>query len=189
MTITVKVGKKDLEKSTENTSSDTKTNVILSLNARKTIDGHIMIMDHDEIDIVVIPNKNKIITFPKKSFQDATYGSQDRLFNFLNSKGVIARDSIRAGNVYGSMEAKIPDPLPGINAIQLAVFSIGKFLEEEKPHIEMEAQYEKEFEDFLVNPDEKDSTELGEVPQKTKQGSIPKYMDWYKTKQYTPYGY
>ena len=36
-------------------------------------------------------------------------------------------------------------------------------------------KHKKDLEDSLLNPDAKDSTELGEVPQETFKGSIPKY--------------
>jgi hypothetical protein len=34
----------------------------IKLNARKTLDGNIMVYDHPMIDIVIMPTKNKIIT-------------------------------------------------------------------------------------------------------------------------------
>ena len=40
----------------------------LSLNARKSLDGNIMIFDHQDIDIVVMPEKNKIITILLTAF-------------------------------------------------------------------------------------------------------------------------
>lgn len=144
----------------------------LKLKIRKTIDGNIMIMDHDDLDIVVLPNEKKIITFPKSSYEDSVYMCQDRFFNFLALKGVIKRDSIQAGNVYGSLEASYPDAVGGANATQLAVFTVGKFIEAEKPHIETERYYDQEFEKSLTKPDDEDSTSLGEIPQAEKKGSI-----------------
>lgn len=174
MTVTVKVGDKP--------SSNT-----LSLNARKSIDGNIMIMDHDEIDIVLMPEKKKIIAFPKKSLQDSVYAAQDRFFNYLGVKGVITRESIKSGNVYGSMECEYPEPLQGVNAVQVVVYSIGKFIEEEKPHMDWEAKLEQEFEDALTDPDDKNSTELGEVPHKAQKGSIPRSGNSYLTRRNMTY--
>ena len=42
----------------------------ISLNARKTLDGKIMIMDHRDMDIVIDTKGNKIITFPKNEMSD-----------------------------------------------------------------------------------------------------------------------
>ena len=39
----------------------------MELNIRKTLGGNLMIMDHDDIDIVLLPEQNKIIAFPKDS--------------------------------------------------------------------------------------------------------------------------
>ncbi len=161
MTIEIKVG--------DNHSDNGPT---LKLKIRKTIDGQIMIMDHNEIDIVVMPEKKKIITFPKKSMHDSVYACQERFFNYLSQKGVINRESVQSGDVYGSIQAEYPDAVNEASAAQLVVFTIGKFLEEEKPHMELQQELEDEFEKELTNPDEEDSTELGEVPHSKKKGSI-----------------
>ena len=41
-----------------------------------------MIPDHEDIDMVFLPEKNKCVTFPKASMSDKVYAAQDRLFNF-----------------------------------------------------------------------------------------------------------
>jgi len=161
-----------------------KTETKMSLVARKSIDGNILIMDHNDIDIVVLPEKKKIIAFPKKSLQDSVYSTQDRLFNYLGTKGVIKRESVRSGNVYGSMEAEIPEPVAGINPIQISVFTIGKFIEEEKPHMDMDEYIQDEFEERLTEPEGDESTELGEVPQRAIKGSLPKDANMYKTRRW-----
>ena len=56
----------------------------ISLNARKSLDGNILIFDHDIMDIVIMPEKKKIITFPKNTMGDHVYNAQDRLFDFLS---------------------------------------------------------------------------------------------------------
>ena len=165
MSINVKVG--------SSANAIEKTNhPSMNLNARKSIDGHIMIMDHKDIDIVVVPDKKKIITFPKTSMHDNVYSVQDRLFIFLANKGVIKRESIQSGDVYGSLQAEYPDAVNDVDATQMVVFTIGKFIAEEKPHMQQEEYQEEEFEKRLTNPDEEESTELGEVPQAAKKGSI-----------------
>ena len=42
--------------------------VTLELKARKSLDGNIMIFDHEEMDIVVMPTQNKVVTFAKNDF-------------------------------------------------------------------------------------------------------------------------
>ena len=36
-----------------------------TLNARRALDNSVMIFDHKEIDIVLMPNKNKVVAFAK----------------------------------------------------------------------------------------------------------------------------
>lgn len=61
----------------------------ISLQARKTLDGHIMIFDHKDIDIVMMPKENKIVAFPKESMGTHVYEVQDRLFKFLFKKELL----------------------------------------------------------------------------------------------------
>ena len=145
----------------------------MELNIRKTLGGNLMIMDHDDIDIVLLPEQNKIIAFPKDAMSDIIYGTQDRLFYFLEKKGLIEYGSVRSGNVYGSVEAKIVTPVEeGVSALQSAVYSVGKFIEEEKPYFMTMKAYEEREEQEMLNPDDEDSTELGEVPHQAEKGSM-----------------
>lgn len=144
----------------------------IKLNARKSIDGQIMIMDHNDIDIVVIPDKMQVIVFPKTSLVDQVYTCQERFFNYLAMKGVIKRETVQSGDVYGSIQAEYPEAVNGADATQLVVFTIGKFMADEEPHMREEEYREEEFEEKLTAPDEEDSTELGEVPQAEKKGTI-----------------
>ena len=160
MAINIKIGDKNPE------------GISLKLNIRKTISGDIQVCDHSDVDIVILPDKKKIIVFAKSSLNDEVYDTQDRFFNFLALKGVIKRESVQSGDVYGSMMAEYPDAVNDANTTQLVVFNIGKFIEEEKPHMEMEAHFEEEFERSLTEPNEENSTELGDVEQKEKKGGM-----------------
>lgn len=144
----------------------------MKLKIRKTMDGQIMVMDHNDIDIVVMPSTRKVIAFPKTSYQDNVYACQDRFFRFLTDQGVLKRDSIQGGNVYGAMEALYPGAVEGIDPDQMIVFAIGKWIEEERPHMKREEAYEEKWENDLVNPNEDDSTSLGEIGHSAKKGSI-----------------
>ena len=142
------------------------------LNARKSIDGNIMIFDHQDIDIVLVPRNKKIVTFSKgrKVTSDKVYKTQNRLFEFLSKKGVIAHDSIQGGNVYGSVEAKLLESIDEkINPFHVALFLIESFMKEERPYFVDEFEEEEE---YLLNPSDEDSTELGEIPHEEKKGSL-----------------
>mgnify|MGYP003653607146 CR=1 FL=1 len=149
------------------------------INARRSLDGNIMIFDHIDIDIVYAPGKKKLLTFAKQMQSDSVYAAQNRMFDYLMRHGVVIPESIRGGNVYGSMEAQVPEPAGDLDATKVVMMSISKFLEEEKPYFMYEKAYkENEIED-LVEPDPEDSTELGEVPQAAKKGSIGKLRGFY----------
>tara|TARA_R100000008_G_scaffold85680_1_gene76288 strand:+ start:2623 stop:3174 length:552 start_codon:yes stop_codon:yes gene_type:complete len=165
--ITIKIGDKAISPEPE-----TATQAKLSMEIRRTLDGNYIITDHPNLDIVVLPEGKKILALAKESFGDQVYDTQNRLFNFLNQKGVIVYDSVQGGNVYSSMEAVIPESkIAGIDSIQAVIFSIGKFLEEEKPYFEQAQQYIEDEERRLLDPNEEDSTELGEVPHETTKGA------------------
>ncbi len=152
---------------------DEKPQVSITLDIRKSLNGDYMIKDHPLIDIIVMPQKNKILALSKDSMGDRTYYAQNKLFDFLYKKGVIAPDSIQAGNIYSSMEATILTPIDqSMDPIQVAVFSINKFLEKEMPIFAYEKQFDEMQEDNLTEPDDSKSTELGEVPHKPKKGVL-----------------
>jgi hypothetical protein len=148
----------------------------VSLNIRRGLDGRLMITDHDHIDIVMLPDKQKIISFAKQDFSDIVYETQNRLFDYLVDKGICAPESVQGGNVYGSLEAKILTlKEPQIPIEHLFSLNIQKWLKKEMPALEMDKEYSEKFTDMLTEPDQSDSTELGEVPQEEDKGSIPRY--------------
>lgn len=150
----------------------------MNLRARKSLDGSIMITDHYVIDIVVIPDSNKVATFPKNAYTDEVYTAQNRLFDHLTKAGVIDRESIQAGAVHGSLEGVIQESAGDVPPTDLTVMSIGKFLEKEKPEYMFLKAYDDEIDDMYTEPDAEDSTKLGEVPQEEFKGSVsrsPRY--------------
>ena len=122
----------------------------ISLNARKTIDGKIMIMDHIDIDIVIDPEAKKIITFPKSVMSDEVYQTQNSYFDFLTKKGVIDRASVHSGDVFASMQGTYPDPIDeGVSPTQIALLSTYKFIEKERPRFEAEEWLDDKVEDMV----------------------------------------
>jgi len=148
----------------------------MKLNIRKAVDGSLMIFDHPEMDIVVVPSTSKVVTFPKKSYNDEVYSAQNRLFDFLFKSGVITPGTVEGGNVHGAMGAVILPPKNSkFPVADLVVLSVGKFIEKEKPDYLFAQAYEKEVEDMYIDPTDEDSTPLGKVPQAVKKGSIQPY--------------
>jgi len=143
----------------------------VELNARKALDGSLLIMDHKKIDIAVVPDKLKVVTFPKTTATEDVYDYQNRLFELLSDKGVIDRSTVQGGDVYRSLEGLLYEN-EQINALQAAVFVIAEFLAYEAEHERVADNYEKELEDMYTHPSDRDSTEYGEVPQYAEKGSM-----------------
>jgi len=163
MPITIKIGK------------PTSAKVRLDLNVRKSMGGDLMIFDHGDIDIVLSAGKNKVITFPKETMSDLTYGAQNRLFTYLHKKGLVIPESIHAGSFYGSIEGEMePASSEELSTPKMALINISRFIEEERPYFEATEAIISMDDEELLHPDKEDSTELGDVPQKADQGSLRK---------------
>jgi hypothetical protein len=153
--------------------------VSFKMNARRSIDGNIMIFDHIDIDIVYSPTTKKVVTFAKDLLSDTVYATQNRMFEYLTKKGVVTHDSVRGGNVYGSIEGQIPEPAGDIDTTQIVLMSIGKFIEEEKPYFMYEKAYREMEVEELTDPPADETTPLGRVPQAAKKGSIGKLRGYW----------
>jgi hypothetical protein len=177
MSVKIKVGSNQSPSPVPN-SPGVKINIVpetlkISLKARQTLDGKIMILDHLHMDIVLDVGGNKITTFPKDQITEEVYGSQNNYFKFLIREGVILPDSVRSGNVFGSLESLYPESAnEGVSSEQVVLLATKKFLEQVTPALEAQEYIENEIEDHLIDPNPSDSTELGEVPEEPKKGSI-----------------
>lgn len=144
------------------------------LNVRRTLNGDLMIFDHNDIDIMILTEKKKIVAFAKDMMSDIVYGAENRLFTHLRRQGVIAYDSIQGGNVYGSMEGLMlemkGDKQP--ETIDYVLYQISEWMNTERPYFESNQAYDDMMDDHLLNPDDEFSTELGEVPHEEEKGGI-----------------
>ena len=148
-----------------------KINYMFELIARETLNGDLLIYDHKDIDIVLMQEKKKIVAFAKDILTDNVYGAESRLFEFLRKKGIVAYDSIQGGNIYGSMEAKILESKK-YDSVKSALLNIVEWFKNEKPMMDDLDVHDDMMDDALLYPDEKNSTELGEVPHEEEKGSI-----------------
>lgn len=156
--------------------NDKSTGLKKQLKIKKNVSGHYMMTEHPDIDVIIMPDKTKILLLGKNENSDMVYRLQDKMFQHLCSQGVITPDTIKGGNVYGSMEATFPkDTSDGKPGLLVALYNIAQYIEDQRPIFKAMLKHKKELEDSLLNPSIKDSTELGEVPQETFKGSIPKY--------------
>jgi hypothetical protein len=128
------------------------------LKAKKTIDGNIIISDHPEIDILILPAQKKVVTLAKEELDDEVYETQQRFFRFLVTRGVVIYDSVQAGNLFMSLEAKIPDAKEG-DKIQYLLYSISEFMEKDLPYYEDKKEFERELEKSLLEPEPDEYTD------------------------------
>ena len=172
MAIVMKVGGPTGE-TAEQPKPEPKPQASMEMVARKSLDGNIMILDHSDIDIVVMPSSKKVLTISKGSLSEDVYDTQDRLFRYLSRKGVVDPGSVRSGNVYGSMEFMILESkIPGIDNVQACMYSRYRYMEEEKPYYEISSRYKDASLDHNLKPEDEFSTELGDVPHSDNKGSI-----------------
>ena len=148
----------------------------IALEARKTLDGNIMILDHLHIDIIINPEKKIITTYPKENLNEDAYETQDAYFNKLMSDGVIIRESVMGGNVFRSLQAQYPDsPSDDVNPLHVVLLATKNFIKEELGYLQIEKEYDDNLEHDYLDPGPQDSTELGEVPEEPKKGTITPY--------------
>ena len=143
----------------------------ISLQVKKTMGNQLVVFDHPDVDIVVYPESKKILALAKHVSNEEVYDTQDRLFLLLRQEGIIEPDSVKAGNVYGSMEAQM-FLNEDYDMVQVALYGIDKFIKEEKPYFEHIEAFEKAVDDYITEPTSDESTPLGEVPQEPTKGSI-----------------
>tara|TARA_B100001094_G_scaffold333289_1_gene410353 strand:+ start:5818 stop:6357 length:540 start_codon:yes stop_codon:yes gene_type:complete len=167
MAVIIKVGKKSNQKK-----------VRLELDLRRSMNGDLMIFDHGDIDIILSPDKKKIVAFPKETMTDLVYGAQNRLFSHLRKRGLVIPESIQAGSFYGAFEATLQESTdPDASSAKLALINISNFIDEERPYFEQVEAIVSMDDEHLIDPDKEYSTELGEVPQSSEKGSIrPGYI-------------
>lgn len=158
------------------------TKEVVFREARKAVNGDFLIFDHDLIDIVVSKEKSRLSTFPKNTITEECYHIQKDLLESLARIGVLDRGTIRSGAVHSSLEAEIlASSEESVSAFQITLLEIFNFLQEEEPNMKSREMYKDKLQDFFLDPDDGDSTELGEIPHADKKGSLDH--------QVRPYGY
>lgn len=145
----------------------------VKLKVRRTLDGNFIVSDHPDIDIVIMPEKRKVIAFSKDNFDDHVYQTQDRLMKYLVKKGVATHDSIAGSNVYGSLECGLMAAKQELPIDDLLLMLVSKWIDSEKPSFVYQKAIDDLYTDRITEPNDKESTELGDVPAAQEKGSVP----------------
>jgi len=146
------------------------------LKARKTIDGNIIVSDHPDMNIMVIPAKSKVVSLPKDELDDELYDSQKRLFDYLVLNGVVDYSSVQDGNLFMTKEGTIPDVSGPGDKIQYCLYAISNFVDQEAPFYSNMEQFEKEMEDNFLEPEIDEYTEFDPALHNDVKGSLPPRM-------------
>lgn len=145
----------------------------ISLNARKTLEGNIIIRDHKEADIIIAPVSKKIILLPKSTMNEDLYPVQKRFFQHLRNQGATMLGSESTGFIHNSYEALYVESQI-VDTVSVLLKFVHDFIQEEKREYNKLEKYQEEIEKELLSPTEEKSTEYGEVPHKELDGSMIK---------------
>jgi len=156
MAINIKIGEKPAP--IKVVIKHNKVEETIQLQARKSLNGDIMIYDHDDIDIVIMTEKKKILTFAKEYYGDHVFEAQNRFFKFLMNRGVIDYDSVQGGNLFSSMQAQMQESKM-YNEVQHTLLAISRFIDAERPLMEFERAFDQQEEDRLNAPPPGEYTE------------------------------
>ena len=91
----------------------------VELKIKKTLEGNLLINDHDHMDIVVVPSKNTVLTLPKPHAEKDIFEFQRDFMHSLFKGGLINADAAQGGSRFGIIEAKFAsqgdvDPLQSL---------------------------------------------------------------------------
>ena len=76
----------------------------VELKISETLDGNILVSDHEKMNIVIMPKEGTIATYPKVYAGDGIYEYQRDLMDSLFRGGVVGPDSIQGGLKFGVLE-------------------------------------------------------------------------------------
>jgi hypothetical protein len=135
----------------------------IRLEVSKNMNGDLIVKEHPMIDIYILPEKNKIVTFPKSGFGDQAYTAQRSTLMELVEGGVLDRNSIQGGMVYGALEAKILTS-EEVSPVQVLLYELDRIVKNSKNDFQTAHDYEEDVEDRFLNPSDEESTDYGEIP-------------------------
>jgi hypothetical protein len=144
----------------------------ISLQIKKTLDGNLLIMDHEYLDILIVPAEGRIVTMPKPKMDKDVYDYQKELMDDLFLGGVSDAAAPRGGAVFGMVETQYPTE-GEVDTLQAVLYRIDNFLKRTVGSEAFAHEYDENIEDRFTDPNAEDSTKYGEIPpyQDTPEGS------------------
>lgn len=135
----------------------------------KTLDGNLLIGDHEQVYFILSPEKRKITLLSKQDMKEEFFMVQKRFLEFAAKYGMIVMGSESTGYLPGMFEFSYPES-DKYDSVKVMLRLISMFLVKEKEVYDRINAHEKEMEKLLLDPDDDNSTELGEVPQEELKG-------------------
>ena len=143
---------------------EAKPQATVALEISQTLDGNLLINDHEYIDIVVVPKENKIVTLPKPYAERDVYDYQQSLMYSLFKSGIIS-GPVEGGAVFGMVEAAYPSaPTSQVDPVQALLLQVEKFIQTSRVQGQRAEDYDKHIEDNFTDPPDSESTAYGEIP-------------------------
>jgi len=137
----------------------------IPLKITKTLDGNLIIDDHEYMDIVINPSEGKVVSMPKPYAEKDVYEYQRELMYHLFKGGVTEAANPKAGVLFGMMETPyIVDSTIGVNSLQAVLYLISEYVKKSAGDDEFAKEYDKNVEDRFVDPPDSETTEPGEIP-------------------------
>lgn len=148
-------------------------------NLTKSPDGNLIIQDHPRVLFVISPQKRKVTIISKSEYKDEFASTQKRFLEFGKEKGIIVLGTESTGYLPGMFEFTYPEN-PEVDSVKIMLKFLHMFIQKEKEIIGRIEDYEDDVETDLLEPSDEDSTELGEIPHKRKQGGAANtpYMNY-----------
>jgi hypothetical protein len=132
------------------------------LKISRTMDGNLIIDDHDYMDIVISPSEGTISIFPKPYAERDVYEYQKDLLYFLFKAGITSATGARGTSTFGMIE--IPYSVgSSINPLQTVLYGISQYLKKTSADEDISKEYDENIEDRFTNPSDAESTEAGEI--------------------------
>jgi hypothetical protein len=153
----------EVTQATQAKKEEKKPQASISLKIKKTLDGNLLIDDHQHMDIVIVPSKNKLMTIPKPYAEKEVYPYQKDLMYDLFKGGVLVTDSTEGGAKFGVVEATYPTE-GDVNTMQSLLYRLENYLVKTAGSEKHATEYDQHIEDRFTDPSDEESTDYGEVP-------------------------
>ena len=135
----------------------------IGLKVSETLDGNLLIDDHEHMNILIVPAEKKILSLPKPYSDRDVYEYQKELMDSLFKGGVTAAAFPQGGLSFGVVETTYPDS-PTVNSLQAVLYQISEYFKKTAGQDELSDEYDENIEDNFADPPDDETTPYGKIP-------------------------